>query len=89
MVGFKECDYKEVILYENSVSQGLRYAVFFTMILQFEASKIILSLVFQKLQAPIVGLFPKVSTLHPISVLLWVGRIFFVPGEIELRYDKF
>ena len=38
---------------------------------------------------PTNGLFPKVSTLHPISVLLWVGRIFFVPGEIELRYDKF
>ena len=69
--------------------RGLRYAVFFTLILQFEVSKIILFLVFQKLQAPIVGLFPKVSTLHPISVLLWVGRIFFVPGEIELRYDKF
>ena len=74
----------------NSVSQGAAVRCFiFTLILQFEASKIILFLVFQKLQAPIVGLFPKVSTLHPISVLLWVGRIFFVPGEIELRYDKF
>ena len=80
LVGFKECYYKEVILYENSVSQGAAVRCFiFTLILQFGASKIILFLVFQKLQAPIAGLFPKVSILHPISVLLWAGRIFLFP----------
>ena len=83
----KECYYKEIILYENSVSQGAAVRCFYFDI-AVRGLKITLCPISPRLQASIADLFRKFRPAPNFRLTL--GRTdFFVPGEIELRYDKF